>query len=202
MWWTLHVIMLWCTQKVCCIHKIWVQNMQCQSVVKLVSLTSRLEGLVCTHSGTASLRLLYNSNQLHGATQAGEECLGKSARLRWETCAKKHLELTTHYLVASSVSSVKLLSPNCCLHFCFQVSRVYLAPCTFEHKRCGLILFQICVFESFSFYPSYWNTLANSSPRRSVASLSDLKKDMLLLLWLFFFFTTVMVLTTTFFFSF
>ena len=61
---------------------------QGQGVVKLVSLPSQQEGLLCTYSETASVRLLYSFNQLNRAPQVGVEGLGKSARLRWETYEK------------------------------------------------------------------------------------------------------------------
>lgn len=71
---------------------------QCEGVVKLVSLPSQQEGLMCTYSETASRRLLYSFNQLNRATQVGVEGLGKSARLRWEIYMNKSLELRMNTL--------------------------------------------------------------------------------------------------------
>lgn len=134
----------------CCVYKVWVRGMQCESAVRLVSLPSRLEGLICTHSETA-LWLLYNYNPLHELLRL-ERVFGQISQA--ENVCKKALELTTHCLVAFCFVSSRLLSPRCwgvmSPHFRSLVSRIYSASGAFEHKRCGLILLQVCVFEFLS----------------------------------------------------
>lgn len=94
--------------KVCCSHKAWVQGIQYQSVVKLVSLPSRLEGLMCTHSGTSSLGLLYSSHLLHTPQSRSDwkGVFGRISKTELGSRTVKHLGVMAHSLVASFLLSL------------------------------------------------------------------------------------------------
>ena len=77
--WTWHLIIFWCTQKVCCIHKAWVRGVQCQSVVKLGLLDILARGS-CVHilRNCLSLAALYFKPTPRSYSKAeGEPCVIK-----------------------------------------------------------------------------------------------------------------------------